>query len=698
MTDLLRKHWMRTTALALLGAGLLYTVIEGPAQGSTEVQASAAAPADQGALPPSMETTGAIPTLQLASATVSDLKSGLDALSNRDIAGARAIRDGLALHSIDRHILTWSIAMSSADAMTSDEIAAASEELIHWPGQDLLANRYEQALFRENPPAETVIAKLGGKTPGTPEGARLLARAYVALGKTDEAHKVLARLWTSETLDASTEDAILDEFPDLVSEADNRTRMQYLLYRGKVQQAERFARLGKAWSLYQAWKAVAAKSSHAEALIAAVDNSWAKDPGYLYLRVANAQRQDKYEEAARLLKSMPDDLSALVVPGEWWDEQRIVARGLFEDGKAREAYDVVAAHTAARPVDKADAEFHAGWFALVGLKDGALAAPHFQKILDASDGPISQSRAWYWLGRAAEAGGPGKADDYYNKAAGFSATFYGQLAAARLKQPGLAVVPPSASMEDRHRFQSNEAVQAIARLEAAGYGWRAESLYRALARQFSSSGELALLCERAEREHSHQLSLQLGKIAQSRGVDVTALAFPVGAIPDDADISRSGKALAYAIARQESAFNPAAISPANARGLLQLLPGTAKEIAGRYGLAYSQDRLTTDAGYNATLGAHFLGEQIDSFGGSFILTFAAYNAGPNKIPEWISRFGDPRGMPLDDVINWIEMIPYPETRNYVQRIMENYEVYKARLGERADIVADLMAGANIRMK
>ncbi|MBN9053570.1 MAG: lytic transglycosylase domain-containing protein, partial [Rhizobiales bacterium] len=287
---------------------------------------------------------------------------------------------------------------------------------------------------------------------------------------------------------------------------------------------------------------------------------------------------------------------------------------------------------------------------------------------------------------------PGAAKDYFAKAANFPGTFYGQLAGARLGQTALNVAYPKPSAEERARFREREAVQAIARLQAAGHGWRAESLYRALAGELMSPGELALLAADAEKGGNHQLSLQIGKIAFGRGIDVAALAFPIGVIPDGANISGSGKALAYAIARQESAFNPAAVSAANAQGLLQLMPGTAEGVARRYGLAYSKERLTRDAAYNATLGAHYLGEQISEFGGSYVLTFIAYNAGPRRVPQWIARYGDPRGKPIDDVVDWIERIPFSETRGYVQRVMENYQVYKTRLGQKADIVHDLIAG------
>ena len=242
------------------------------------------------------------------------------------------------------------------------------------------------------------------------------------------------------------------------------------------------------------------------------------------------------------------------------------------------------------------------------------------------------------------------------------------------------------------RFARREAVQAIQKLEEAGFDWRADILYRALAAEIDSPGEVAILAAMAEKRGDHRISLQVGKIAWNRGLDVAALAYPLGAVPTSANISGSGKALAYSIARQESAFDKAAVSPANARGLLQILPGTAKGVAARHGLPYSKDRLTSDAGYNATLGAHFLGEQIDEFGGSYILTFIAYNAGPRRVPQWIERFGDPRGRPLDEVIDWIEMIPFTETRHYVQRVMENYQVYKARLGQPAGIEQDLRFG------
>ncbi len=644
------------------------------------------------AIPSDPLTTGSIPRASNLAPASTELKSGLDALSNKKPLQALAIRDGMARGTLDRHILTWAIATSGQAGIPSAEIAAASQELAGWPGLGSLRGFSERALYNENPPAAEVLAAFGDTAPETPEGAFILSKALIATGRPALAAAHIRKVWRNQMLDTALEDKFLAAFSGLLGPADHKARMDLLLYRSKTAQAKRFGDLGKAQPLYTAWAAVNDRSPRAAALIANIAPQWKSDPAYLFMRIEYERRQERYDTAASLLMQMPRDRSLLVDASQWWDEQRIVSRGLVDQGDYETAYRIAANNVAVSPVDVGEAEFHAGWYALRGLKDPATAATHFRKILQVSNGPISVSRAWYWLGRTAEAGGPGKASEFYGKAAALPSTFYGQLAAQKLGRRMLDVTYPSPSPDDRQRFQSREAVLAIARLEAAGNGWRADSLYRALAQQLQSPGEIALLAASAERSGNHQLSLQVGKIAYGRGVDVAALAFPIGVIPDNANIAGSGKALAYAIARQESAFNPQAVSSANARGLLQLLPKTAKAVAGRHGMVYSSDRLTQDAGYNATLGSHYLGEQIDAFSGSYILTFVAYNAGPKKVPEWIARYGDPRGKPIDEVVDWIERIPFPETRNYVQRVMENYEVYKARLGQQSDIVQDLVQG------
>lgn len=685
-----------TNSFAL--CALLLAGVAGLALGSSPVDAEsttvpAMKPLGFAADMPSKDViTNAIPQMDSILGASTQLREGLDALSNRDAASAIVARNRLPADSLDRHILTWAIAVSGQRGVPSWEIAAAQRELKGWPGLKALRTHSERALARENPPSADVIAAFGTTRPETAEGAIVLSRALVATGNTARATEILRSFWQKEALSTDLESRILDEFATLLTVADHKARMEMLLYRDRAEQAQRFGDLGKAQSLYRAWAAVIRKAKNAGDLIKAVDASWQKDPAYTFLRIRNLRHKEEYRAAGKLFAAMPDDAARLVNPGAWWNEQRIVSRGLADLGDYRDAYRVASRHGADDPVDIVEAEFHSGWYALRDLGDAKTAARHFQRILQASDRPLSVSRAWYWLGRAAEKSGSGEARDYFAKAANFPGTFYGQLAGARLGRKALNVAYPKPTAEERTRFEQREAVQAIARLQAAGHGWRGDSLYRALAGELMSPGELALLAAQAEKNANHQLSLQIGKIAFGRGIDVAALAFPIGVIPDGANIAGSGKALAYAIARQESAFNPAAVSPANAQGLLQLMPGTAQGVAKRYGLAYSKERLTSDAAYNATLGAHYLGEQINDFGGSYVLTFIAYNAGPRRVPQWIGRYGDPRGKSIDEVVDWIERIPFSETRGYVQRVMENYQVYKTRLGQQADIVHDLSVG------
>ncbi|WP_419910426.1 lytic transglycosylase domain-containing protein [Hoeflea sp.] len=620
------------------------------------------------------------------------LKRGLDALSDDEIKTARSIRDSLPRGSLDREVLTWAIAISGARGVPSSEIAAAAVELAHWPGLEVLRQKSERALSREGATPKQVITAFGSSKPETVEGAIALARALSATGQKTKAAAVIAPVWRTEVLDKRIESQVLKEFSGLLTRADHKRRMDMLLYRDRITQADRVDALANAQSLFKARAAVIRKSSNAAKLIKAVHPSWQKDPSYLFARIAYHRRKKNFDTAAQLLLQAPRDPDVLVNTHEWWVETRIVSRALADKGDLRTAYRLTAHHVSSRPADIIASEWHAGWYALRLSNDGKTAAAHFQRALQTATRPVSLSRSYYWLGRAAEAGGPGKARDYFAQAAKYSATFYGQLAAARINQKGLNVRYPSPTATERTHFAGRHAVRAIHRLTETGHAHRAKALYIALARELTSPGELAILAAMAEKKGEHRLSLQVGKIAFHRGLNVAALAFPTGVIPANANISGSGKALAYAIARQESAFDKAAVSKANARGLLQLLPTTAKSVARKHGIAYSKAKLTRDAAYNATLGAHYLGQHISDFDGSYVLTFIAYNAGASRSRQWIEKYGDPRGKPIDFVVDWVENIPFTETRNYVQRVMENYQVYKVRLGQSSNIVSDLRYG------
>jgi len=627
-------------------------------------------------------------------ANIVRLRAGLKALSGGEVLEARAIRDGFPVTSLDYRILMWAIAVRGGRDVPGSEIAAATTMFRNWPGAISLRRNAERALVREKPEPLAAISAFEEHAPETLEGIMLVARSHLALGQDEAARAVISPLWRTETLEMADESRILTEFGAVMTAADHRARMERLLYAEKVNAAARVADEAEAEPLAKAWTAVIRGDKKAAALLKAVPQEM-RSAGYFFAEAKYLRKKKKFAEAAEAMLKAPTDRAALIDPDAWWIERRVLSRELVDAGDIKMAYRIAAAHAAESPVEAADAEFHAGWYAFRGLHDPKGAAKHFARIAAMAEGPISLARAYYWLGRTAEAGAAGDAQLFYRKAAIHGTTFYGQLAAERIGGKQLNVDYPQPSAADRDMFERREVVHAIRRLQQCGQQRLADILYRGLATDIINPRELSLLADMADSRGNHTLALKVGKIATARGIDAGALSHPIGVIPADADISASGKALAYAIARQESEFNISAVSHAGAKGLLQLLPSTAKAVAKKAGIAYAPERLTTDPGYNATLGAAFLGEQLGRFDGSYVLTFAGYNAGPGRAREWIRRYGDPRGLDVDDVVDWIERIPFAETRAYVQRVMENYQVYKMRLSGSFDIEGDLVKGRRL---
>lgn len=652
-----------------------------PQAGDVAVPKAAPAPMPQPSVPAALNSAG--------------LKLALKLLSNGDVAAAT-----VAAHAFpdptDVKIVDWLVATSGSDAVSSSRILDVQKRLRDWPGQTLLRLRYEQAVAREKPAPAEVIQALGSSPPVSDAATILLAEAYVASARQKDAATLIRSFWRNKNCSPANEKKILSEFGDLLSPADHKARMDRLLYEDQTDEALRVAALlGKdQLALAKAVVSTIKQRKTAYSELAALPWSVRNDPLALYSRIQTLRRADKIDQAAELMLSAPREASRLVVPDDWWIERRLISRALIGEGKARLAYRIAAGHSSESPVYQAEAEFHAGWYALEFLHDPKTAARHFAQIGAFSTMPLSLSRAEYWMGRAAAAeGNREEAVAHFRRAGAYPTTFYGQLALARLGDTRLHLSrPPVADAAIQQRFANLELVKVIQHLTAAGNTDSVGLFYRYLADKLNDPAEVGLLASMAERSGDFQIALQIGKAAAVRGMPVETLAFPTAAIPASAKTPRVDKSVVYAVARQESAFNPQAISRAGARGLLQLMPDTARQVAKTLGMPYSKARLTSDPAYNAALGAAHLGDLVDRFGGSYVLTFAAYNAGASRVAQWIKQNGDPRD-PKVDVVDWIELIPFTETRNYVQRIMENLQVYRARLGEPALVIeADLKRG------
>ncbi|MBV9244598.1 MAG: transglycosylase SLT domain-containing protein, partial [Methylobacteriaceae bacterium] len=557
-----------------------------------------------------------------------------------------------------------------------------------WPGAAWLRRHAEEALFFDKRDASVVAAFFGDSKPIGPLGQLAEARVLLKDGRQAEAAAIVREVWRDNDLGLPAESAILREFAGLLTAADHKFRADRLIYEESTTAALRAAeRAGTdVAQLARARAAAVNASATAGALLDAVPVALRKDPGYQFARIQLLRRAGRTAEAAAMLLAAPREPELIVDGDAWWNERRWIARKLLDLGDAETAYRLCAEHSAVSPEAKVEAEFHAGWIALRYLDDPARASTHFARAAAAANGPDTKARAAYWQGRAAEASGDRDgAMRFYAAAAAYPANYYGQLANAKLPAEDVPVrrTPTAAIDDDRH-----EAVKVIELLYALGQPDLAMPLIIDAVQNLSDETQVAAVGAVVSAYHDARATLLVGKFAANRGLALDQFAFPIFGIPAFEPVANSAdRAVIYAIARQESAFEPRAVSGAGAKGLMQLLSSTARRTAQRFGIAYDEARLTSDAAFNAKLGAAFLGALFGEQRGSYILTFAAYNAGGKRVQEWINAYGDPLN-PAIDPVDWIELIPIDETRHYVQLIMENLEMYRLRFGDRSALLID----------
>jgi len=545
-----------------------------------------------------------------------------------------------------------------------------------WPSAALRRHAEELAGAEELHP-ERARAYLAAWPPTGPAG--LLAQAL--LDGDDSASLEQARaLWRTADLTPALEKRLLKHFGSRLTRDDHLYRAGRLWLREQKPAAGRAAVLaGKDGDLLlRAATAVADGTPlpKATAKLSAVD----RDAAILqFARIHALRKADRIDEATKMMLAVAPAAEAQSAD-EWWVERRLLARKLLDAGDASRAYKIAAGHAAASEEARLEAEFHAGWIALRFLNDPALAAPHFETMARIAHTPASVARAAYWRGRAEEARG-GDARGLYAQAARDSETYYGQLARARFGDEPLALAPPPAPATGDARA---EPVRAAELLFALGEKDTARQLALDASASLPAEQMAALATILAAQDDPH-LELLAGKSALSHGVKLPTLAWPIDGAPDFRPLAETSapRAIVLAIARQESAFKPTARSGVGAMGLMQMMEPTARGVAKRAGVAYDEARLRGDAAFNAQLGAYHLGELLNEYKGSHILAFAAYNAGGGNVAQWIGAYGDPRDRAVDPV-DWIERIPFTETRNYVQRVVENLQMYRALLGDRAE--------------
>jgi soluble lytic murein transglycosylase len=666
--------------------------------------ASAIAPATRqhAALPPQPARKPVAPAAVAATALTSQadteaLENVIDLIRKHKPADATQAEAAIS-DPVAKKLAEWIILRSDDNGASVERYRAFIAANPSWPSQSFLRRRLEAALWDDHRDDATVWAWFENESPLSAKGRFSLARVMIARGDRANAERLVREAWRNDTMSEDTESTALDVFGALLTPGDHKARMDLLLYGSEQEAALRAAKRmgGGEVALAKARMAAYRKASNTRALLDAVPHELHGDPGYIFSRIQLLRREEKFAEAGQLMLSAPKDPGRLYNLDEWWIERRLLSRKMLDIGEHRTAYLIARdAALPARDIYKTEQEFTAGWIALRFLKDPAIAAQHFARIGVGSVNPTALARAGYWQGRAAEAAGRAQdARAAYTAAAEQSTSYYGQLARAKLGMPQIELNgAPAARGRAIERLEIVRAVQLL-------YALDEREIAIPIFADLGENGDpdaLVGLGELTSRNGDARGMLLLGKAALNRGLPFDFYAYPVNGIPPFKSIGPNvEQSIVFAIARQESAFNPAVVSPAQAYGLMQVTPDAGKYVCKKYGASFDLGRLKTDPVYNAALGAAELGGLIEDYRGSYIMTFAAYNAGRGSVKKWIERYGDPRD-PKVDAVDWVELIPFSETRNYVQRIMENLQVYRARFGggTRLQIEADLHRGASV---
>ncbi|WES31344.1 lytic transglycosylase domain-containing protein [Varunaivibrio sulfuroxidans] len=622
-------------------------------------------------------------------------------LSARDIKAARAAFRALDEHqwkhvpllaarikdNLTAKVVMWSYFSSKGNKASFNTLSAFIRNNPDWPYQRLLRRRAEEAMTQTLPP-DVVLAWFRDNPITSTDGRTRYIEALMADGQTKKAHDAIIATWREANFGRRQEKSFYKRYKNFFTTADNVTRLDRLIWEGRVGPARRML-----WRVDKPDQALAIarlflmrREGNVDRAIAKVPRKLRNDPGLVYERVRWRRRKGKTQDAIDLLLRVPPQHNH---SKKWWTERSILARRALDMGAVTDAYALASHHglTPRSPVQYADAEWLSGWIALRFLNDPKQALRHFQALYAMVKYPVSKARGAYWIGRAYHALKKEKqAADWFHTAARYSTTYYGQLSMAWFSPQALVELPPlpHPSSAEIRRFESHQMTRVVKILHLLKQERRMRPFMLSLAGVSKSPGWRALSAALAREQGRADLAITIAKSSQRAGAPLGKAGYPlITPPPRPKRAARGGKvepAFLMAVIRQESAFYPGARSHAGARGLMQLMPSTARRMARGLRMPYSHRKLLTNPRYNVALGRAYLGRLITAYNGSYVLALAAYNAGPARAKQWINLYGDPRD-PSVDVVDWVEQIPFNETRNYVQRVMENLQVYRRRLGQ-----------------
>ncbi|MBL6931844.1 MAG: lytic transglycosylase domain-containing protein [Rhodospirillales bacterium] len=616
----------------------------------------------------------------------SDLKNLKDAFQyvsknqwKRARSTAKRIKDPLA-----RKIIQYVDLERLETTASFNELSSFIKENPHWPSIYRLKSRAEVAM-KDDLPAQTVLDWFDGKDPVSTAGWIQLVRALLVTGEEEKARELIRETWINRNFSKRPEQYFYKRYRQYLTREDHLARLDRLLWEGQNWPSRRML-----WKIDSKYRALAEarmmlrhRFGNVDLAISKIPESQVNNPGLVYERLRWRRSKGRYEQSVELLMPPPQNL---VRPDLWWTERAYLARMALQKGHVTDAYRLVKDHQLKEGPGFADAEWLAGWISLRFLNDPKTAFTHFQTMYEYVNFPISKARGAYWTARAAEALNQDEAAQmWFRMAATMPTAYYGQLAAAHLG-PGHGLrlpVQPDPDEEEIATFNKMDLVRAVQILGSVGEQERLKYFILALNDYRESPGWRKLTARLSVDHGRPDVGITIAKRSSRQGEELIEAGYPTLETPPlriRAPKFPLEVPLVMAMIRQESAFYVRAKSHANARGLMQILPSTARKVARSLKIHYSKTRLSSDPDYNMTLGQAYLAGLIDEFDGSYVMALAGYNAGPSRARKWAQLNGNPRERTID-TIDWIEMIPFNETRNYVQRVLENLQIYRLKLAD-----------------
>lgn len=641
---------------------------------------------------PSLKPSPTLSSTWLETSDFTLLTRALDAADDGQWTQVRSYLDRIG-DPAAQALIRWRIATNGDTGMGYSDLIKAQEEFKGWPDVSKIEDQLEITITRSNLTSEERIAWLLARGPQTGEGVLALADAYHSQGKMDDRLRVIREAWRTRAMSSAAAATIQVQFGGDLTAEDHFARADMFLWRGDSKSAQ--ALLPKLSAgrkkIIEARVALMRNAKNVDKTVNAVPTEYMDDPGLLFDRARWAERRGRQSDELSYLLRINGETAPVAGREEIWGEKQSVMRRMIRERDYQKAYQLAAGHGLLSGEAFRDAEWMAGWLALEKLGDAAKAEAHFRVFGAGVATPISVSRAQYWLGEAlTKQGRVPEAQEAYALAAKYPYVFYGQLAAEKVRQQMPEAMklsftlPAPPTDEERAAFAKRTPVRAAILLAETGRLASFERFSFALDDMMETANEHQMLFDIAAGYQEMRAAVRGAKAGLGRGLVAPDAVFPLMPLPTSPRTGSAEPALVLALSRQESEFNARAVSGADARGLMQMIPRYAQAEAKKVGLPFKQSWLTDDPQYNLRLGRGFLDDLVDSFGGSYILAAAAYNAGPSRARQWINDFGDPRSGV--DPVDWIESIPFAETRNYVQRVLENTQVYRHRLaGTSVDI-------------